>query len=111
MAYLKITSLGSSDLRVEGKANALVAINSDIMRRSVLMEGTHLLMKTTIIPGTSSMIEGMTVNVGHQGNDWLFKKARNPRYEESNVVSDKIKKRYLVLALSFRFFGNLAYRL
>ena len=39
------------------------------------------------------------------------KKARNPRYEESNVVSDKIKKGYLVLALSFRFFGNLAYRL
>jgi len=37
------------------------------------------------------------------------KKARNPRYEESNVVSDKIKKRYLVLALSFRFFGNLSY--
>ena len=37
------------------------------------------------------------------------KKARNPRYEESNVVFDKIKKRYLVLALSFRFFGNLAY--
>ncbi len=37
------------------------------------------------------------------------KKARNPRYEESNVVSDKIKKHYLVLALSFRFFGNLAY--
>jgi len=37
------------------------------------------------------------------------KKARNPRYEESNVVSDKITKRYLVLPLSFRFFGNLAY--
>jgi len=36
-------------------------------------------------------------------------KARNPKYEESNVVSDKIKKCYLVLALSFRFFGNLAY--
>jgi len=37
------------------------------------------------------------------------KKARNPRYEESNVVSDKIKKRYLVLALSFRLCGNLTY--
>ena len=37
------------------------------------------------------------------------KKARNPRYDESNVVSNKIKKRYLVLALSFRLFGNLAY--
>ena len=36
-------------------------------------------------------------------------KAWNPRYEESNVVSDKTKKRYLVLALSFKFFGNLAY--
>ena len=37
------------------------------------------------------------------------KKARNPGYEEPNVVFDKIKKRYLILALSFRFFGNLAY--
>jgi len=36
-------------------------------------------------------------------------KARNPRYEESNVVSNQIKKHYLVLALSFRFFGYLAY--
>jgi len=36
------------------------------------------------------------------------KKARNPRYEESNVVSDKIKKHYLILALSSRLFGNLA---
>jgi len=36
-------------------------------------------------------------------------KARNPRYEESNVVSDKIKKHYIILALSFRFFGNLVY--
>ena len=35
MAYLKITSLGSPDLRVEGKENALVAISSAIMRRSV----------------------------------------------------------------------------
>ena len=32
MAYLKITSLGSLNLRVEGKADALVAISSAIMR-------------------------------------------------------------------------------
>ena len=37
------------------------------------------------------------------------KKARNPRYEESNVVFDKIKKHYIVLVLSFKLFGNLAY--
>jgi len=37
------------------------------------------------------------------------KKERNPRYEESNVVFDKIKKRYLVLVVSFIFFRNLAY--
>jgi len=37
------------------------------------------------------------------------KKTRNTRYEESNVVFDKIKKRYLVFALSYKFFGNLAY--
>ena len=73
------------------------------------MVGTHHLMMITIIPGTISMIRGMTGNAGHQGNDRLFKKARDPRYEESNVVSDKIKKCYLVLALSFRLFGNLAY--
>jgi len=36
-------------------------------------------------------------------------KARNPRYKESNVVSNKIKKHYIILALSFRLFGNLAY--
>ena len=36
------------------------------------------------------------------------KKERKPKYEESNVVSDKIKKRYLALDLS-RLFGNLAY--
>ena len=73
------------------------------------MAETHLLTKITIIPGTSSMIKGMTSNAGHQGNGRLFKESKEPRYEESNVVFDKIKKRYLVLALSFRFFGNLAY--
>ena len=73
------------------------------------MAETHLLMKITIIPGTSSIIKGMTGNAGHQGNDQLFKEIREPRYEESNVVFDKIKKCYLVLALSFRFFGNLTY--
>ena len=35
MAYLKITSMGSPDLRVEGKADALLAISSAIMRRNV----------------------------------------------------------------------------
>ena len=68
MAHLKITSLGSSDLRVEGKADALVALSSAVMRRSVRMAETHLLMKITIIPGTSSMIKRMTGNAGHQGN-------------------------------------------
>ncbi len=37
------------------------------------------------------------------------KKARNPRYEESNVVFGKIKKYHLILALSSRLFGSLAY--
>jgi len=68
MAYLKITSLGSSDLRVEGKADALVAISSATMQKSVRMVETHLLMKITIIPGTSSMIKGMIDNASHQGN-------------------------------------------
>ena len=35
MAYLEITSMGSPDLGVEGKADALVVISSAIMRRSV----------------------------------------------------------------------------
>jgi len=96
---------------VEGKVDALVAISSAIMRRSVRMAETHLLMKIIIIPRTSLMIRGMISNAGRQGHDRIFKKARNPRYEESNVVSSKIKKHYLLLALSFRFFGNLAYRL
>ena len=38
-----------------------------------------------------------------------FQESNEPRYEESNVVFDKIKKCYLVLALSFKLFGNLAY--
>ena len=38
------------------------------------MVETHLLMKITIISGTSSMIKGMTGNAGHQGNGRLFKK-------------------------------------
>ena len=75
------------------------------------MAGTHLLMKIKIIPITSSMIEGITDNVGLKEMTDSLRKGMNPRYEESNVVSDKIKKCYLVLALSFRFFGNLAYRL
>ena len=40
------------------------------------MVGTHHLMMIEIIPGTSSMIRGMTGNVGHQGNDQLFKESK-----------------------------------
>ena len=43
MAYLNITSMGSPDLRVEGKADALVVISSAIMRRSVQMAKTKSL--------------------------------------------------------------------
>ena len=46
MAYLKITSLGSSDLRVEGKANVLV-ISSGLMRRSVQMAKMQVIKNTT----------------------------------------------------------------
>ena len=79
MAYLKITSIGKPDLRVEGKAEALVKISSTIMRRSVRMAGTHHLMMITIIPGTSSMIKGMTGNAGHQGNGRLFIESKKPQ--------------------------------
>ncbi len=72
------------------------------------MVGTHHLMMITIIPKTSSMIERMTSNAGHQGNEGVIKE-NNSRYEESNVISDKIKQHYLVLALSSKLFGNLAY--
>ena len=41
--------------------------------------GTHHLMMITIIPGTSSMIRGMTGNVGHQGNNRLFKEGKEPQ--------------------------------
>ena len=60
MAYLKITSMGSSDLRVEGTMDALLAMSLPIMRRSVRIEGTHYLMMMTIIPWASSMVEGTT---------------------------------------------------
>ena len=75
-AYLQITSMGSLDLRVKGKVDSLLTISSAIMQRSVQMAGTHLLMKITIIPGTSSMIEGMIDNAGHQGNGRLFKERK-----------------------------------
>ena len=54
VAYLQVTSMGSLDLRVEGKEGALLAISFSIMRRSVQIEGTHHLMMTTIIRGASS---------------------------------------------------------
>jgi len=38
IAFVKITSLGSMDLRVEEKADALVAISSTIIQRSVCVE-------------------------------------------------------------------------
>ena len=40
-----------------------------------------------------------------------LKKSRNPTYEESNVVSNKINKNYLILALSSTLFGCLAFLL
>jgi len=43
------------------------------------MAETHLLMKITIIPGTSSMIKGMTDNAGHQENGRLFKESKEPQ--------------------------------
>ena len=70
--------MGSLDLRVEGKADALFVISWAIMRRSVRMVGTHYLTMITIIPGTSSMIGGMTGNAGHQGNGRLFKESKEP---------------------------------
>jgi len=39
-------------------------------------------------------------NAGHQGNGQPSKKARNSRYEESNVVNNKQKEYYLISALS-----------
>jgi len=38
--------------------------------------------------------------VGHRGNGRPSKKARNSRYEESNVVNNKQKEFYLISALS-----------
>ena len=43
------------------------------------MAWTHHLMMTTIIPGISSMIKGMTDNAGHQGNDRLFIESKEPQ--------------------------------
>eukprot|EP00253_Pinus_taeda_P033040 PITA_33040 len=38
-------------------------------------------------------------NAGHQGNGRPSKKSRNSRYDESNVVNNKQKEYYLILAL------------
>ena len=43
------------------------------------MARSHLLMKITIIPGTSSMIKRMTGNAGHQGNGRLFHESKEPQ--------------------------------
>jgi len=42
IAYLQITSMGSPDLRVKGKVDALFAISLAIMRRSVRGRDTSL---------------------------------------------------------------------
>ena len=63
------------------------------------MAGTHHLMMITIILGTSSMIRGMIMQVIKETTD-SSEKARNLRYEESNVVSDKKKEYYLISTLS-----------
>ncbi len=75
MAYLKITSLED---RISGWKERQIT-SSAIMHRSVQIAGTHHLMMITIIPGTSSMIEGMTGNAGHQGNSRLFKESKEPQ--------------------------------
>jgi len=79
MAYLKITSMRSRNLRVKRKADALVATSLAIMRMSVRMAGTHQWMMITIIPWTSLMIRGMTCNAGHQGNGRLFIESKEPQ--------------------------------
>lgn len=63
-------------------------------------------MMITIILGASSMIEGMTCTMAKEKGMQVIKemadsskKARNSRYEESNVVSNKLKECYLILAL------------
>ena len=84
MAYLKITSLGSSDLRVEGKVDVLV-MSLALMRRSVDMTEMQIIKDTA----DSSRKQGTP--------------------SKKNQILFLIKKCYLVLALSFRFFGNLAY--
>ena len=78
----------SLDLRVEGRADALLAISLAIMRWSVRIKGTHHLMMITIIPGAPSMIEGMTGTMGKGKGMQVIKemadsskKARNSRYE------------------------------
>ena len=43
------------------------------------MAGTHLLMKITIIPRTSSIIKGMTDNAGHQGSGRLLHESKEPQ--------------------------------
>ena len=43
------------------------------------MVGKHHLMMITIIPGTSSMIKGMTGNAGREGNDRFFRESKEPR--------------------------------
>jgi len=61
----------------------------------------------TIIPGAYSMIKGMIGTTAKEKGMQVIKeiadsskKARNSRYEESNVVSNKLKGYYLILALS-----------
>ena len=64
MARLKDHFIGKFRSKGGRKGGCLVEISSTVMRRSVRMPETHLLMKITIIPGTSSMIKRMTGNAG-----------------------------------------------
>lgn len=61
MQGLKVISMEISDLRVEGREDALLAISLAIMRGNVQIEETrHMMMITIILEATSTtMIEGM----------------------------------------------------
>jgi len=83
VAYLKVTSMGSPDLRVEGKAYAFLTLNLAIMR------GSDQNRRDTSLDDDKNHSRGIfndqrndrcngkgKRNTGHQGNGRLFKESK-----------------------------------
>ena len=111
VAYLQGTSMRSLDLRMEGKANALLASSLAIIAKKCPNRRDTSLDDNNHSKGRRNDRDNGKGkrNAGHLGNDRLFKEVGISRYEESNVVSDKHVEFNPLHYLSSGHFGKVVY--